>query len=122
MAAITEDARAGGFLMSEGNGDISRAVVTIASGAGDLLPGTVLGKITASGKYSPYLNTGTAGLETAAAILYAGVDATSADKTAVVIVRLAEVATARLAWANGLNGSDKTAAYTDLAASFVIAR
>jgi hypothetical protein len=61
------------------------------------VPGTVLGKITASGKYVAYDDDGTDdGRRTAAGILYAGVDATSADAAAVMIARHAEVVEAAL--------------------------
>lgn len=53
--------------------------VTIVSGAGELAKGTVLGKITASGKYDAYDNTDNDGTETAKLILANAVDATSAD-------------------------------------------
>lgn len=41
----TEGPRNLAFVLSEGNGKISRDVVTIASGAGKLEPGTILGRI-----------------------------------------------------------------------------
>lgn len=60
--------------------------VTIASGAGALLAGTVLGKIDASGKYLKSLSAATDGSEVVDAILSEDVDATSADKEAVVYI------------------------------------
>ena len=56
--------------------------VTVASGAGVLQAGTVLGKVTASGKYVAYDNTALDGSETAVAILADKVDATSSDQLA----------------------------------------
>lgn len=56
----------------------------VVSGAGELVEFTVLGKITASGKYTPCVLTATDGSEVAAAILVYPVDATSADVTAQV--------------------------------------
>lgn len=82
------------FVLSEGNGNISYETVTIASGAGVLRPGTLLGQITASQKWAGSPNAETVGIEgaeTAKAILAYGVDATSADQTAVVLRRDAEV-------------------------------
>jgi hypothetical protein len=55
--------------------------ITIVSGAGALKRGTVLGKITASGKYTTALAASEDGSETPAAILVDDVDATSADAT-----------------------------------------
>lgn len=123
MPTKTENLGPGAFIKSEGNGDISRDTITIVSGAGSLIAGTVLGKITASGKYKPYDNDATDGSEVAAGILVYDVDATSADKLAVGIVREAEVFKARLIWGAGVTTEgEKTAAYADLAAKVVIAR
>lgn len=122
MVAKTDHLGAGSFIKSEANGDLSRETVTIASGNGKLFAGTVLGKITASGKYKPYDNDATDGSQTAAAILVYDVDATSADVAAVVIVRLAEVWTNRLQWAASVLTGEKAPAYVELAAANVIVR
>lgn len=122
MVAKTDHLGAGAFIKSEANGDLSRETVTIASGNGKLLAGTVLGKITASGKYKPYDNDAADGTQTAAAILVYDVDATSADVAAVVIVRLAEVWTSRLQWAASVLLAEKAPAYVELAAANVIVR
>ncbi|CAM5576843.1 MAG TPA: head decoration protein [Mesorhizobium sp.] len=118
--------RALAFVLSEGNGMISREVVTIASGAGKLEPGTLLGQITASKKYvgSPAAQVvGKEGAETATALLAYEVDATSADVEAVVIKRVAEVKTPMLIFDASVNDSTKKAAkLTQLAASTIIAR
>ncbi|OHD13232.1 MAG: hypothetical protein A2Y41_07835 [Spirochaetes bacterium GWB1_36_13] len=53
--------------------------ITVVSGSGELKAGTVLGKITASGKYKPYLKTNTDGSEEAKCILTADIDATAGD-------------------------------------------
>lgn len=120
--AKTDHLGAGAFIKSEANGDLSRETVTIASGNGKLNAGTVLGKITATGKYKPYDNDATDGSQTAAAILVYDVDATSADVAAVVIVRLAEVWTNRLQWAASVLTGEKAPAYVELAAANVIVR
>jgi hypothetical protein len=91
MGIKTEKRHAGEFLLAEANGTLSREKLTVVSGAGVLEAGTLLGKITASGKYKAYANANSDGSETAAAILYAGIDATAADAVAVAIVRHAEV-------------------------------
>lgn len=114
------------FLLSEGNGKISREVVTIKSGAGILKPGTVLGQITAGGKYVISANAevvGSEGAETAKAVLAYGVDATSADVAAVVIRRLAEVKTSMLVFDASVNDTGKTATKLgQLAAQNIFAR
>jgi hypothetical protein len=52
MTTLVEGKHPGGFLVWEALRDYTREVVTIASGT--LEPGTVLGKITASGKYAAH--------------------------------------------------------------------
>lgn len=122
MVAKTDHLGAGAFIKSEQDGDLSRETVTVVSGSGKLNAGTVLGKITASGKYKPYDDNNSDGSEVAAAILVYDVDATSADVAAVVIFRLAEVWTSRLQWAASVLAGEKTTAYADLAAKYVIVR
>ena len=52
MTTFTEGTHPGGFLVWEAFRDYTRETITIASGT--LAPGTVLGRITASGKYTRY--------------------------------------------------------------------
>jgi hypothetical protein len=59
-------------------------VVTIGAGAGNLARGTVLGKITASGKFKTADKDNADGSQTAEYILAYAADATSADVNAVV--------------------------------------
>ncbi|WP_428542677.1 head decoration protein [Profundibacter sp.] len=56
MTTLTETTHPGGFLVWEAFRDYTREVVTIATGGATpvLEPGTVLGKITASGKYAAH--------------------------------------------------------------------
>lgn len=114
------------FVLSEGNGHISRDVVTISSGAGKLDPGTLIGMVTATKKYvvSPNAEVvGKEGAEVAKAVLAYGVDATSADVEAVVIARHAEVKKPMLIVDASVNDATKLAAkYTQLAAAGIIAR
>ncbi|MFS8051589.1 head decoration protein [Rhizobium sp. BR 317] len=79
------------FLVTEAPGYISRDVITIASGAGVLQPGTVVGKITASGKYIPSVPAASDGSQIAAGIIGYRVDATSADATVTAFTRTCEV-------------------------------
>lgn len=122
MAATTETARDLGFLLSEAPGTLSRESVTVVSGAGALVAGTVLGKITTGGKYTSYDDDNTDGSETAVGILTHAVDATSADVAATLIVRLAEVTSAALIWAETNDATDITNGLADLAAKYLIAR
>lgn len=122
MVAKTDHLGAGSFIKSEQCGDLSRETLTVASGSGKLLAGTVLGKVTATGKYKPYDNDATDGTQTAAAILVYDIDATSSDVQAVTIVRLAEVWASRLQWAATVLTAEKAPAYVELASTFVIVR
>lgn len=54
--------------------------VTILSGQGVLSSGTILGRVTASGKYVQCLDTPTDGSENGVGVLRSMVDATSADR------------------------------------------
>lgn len=65
--------------------------VTIASGSGVVQTGTVVGKITSSGKYAPVTVAASNGSQTAAGIVLNTVDATSADVLAVIVAREAIV-------------------------------
>lgn len=126
MSTITEGQHTAEFVVSESPGKISRdQVVATVAASTTLAPGTVLGKLTATGKYVPYDNVGSDGSESAYGVLYEElVNDTLApvDKAAVVINFGAEVRIADLQWAAGLVDADKTAAYADLAARGVKAR
>lgn len=122
MTTFTEGTQAGEFIVSEAPGTLSREVVTIVSGSGVITAGMVLGKITATGKYKPYDDDNVDGSETAAAIAYSGVDATSADKVVPVIFRNAEVKLSSIQWAATNDATDKTNGLADLAAKNIIVR
>src|SRR5262249_50700972 len=119
MAAQTEAAAPGEFLYSEANGKLSRENILIVSGSGVIPAGRMVGKISASGKYKNYDDSAVDGSQTAAGILYADVDARSADQPAVMICRLAEVVSARVTAATA---GHKAAGITDLAAVQVLFR
>ena len=87
MTTLIEGKHAGGFLIWEVLRDYTRETVTIASGAGKLAPGTVLGKITTGGKYTALAPAATNGSQNAAGILWGAVDATDAEASGVVLVR-----------------------------------
>lgn len=117
-----------GYLVSEANGTRSREVVTIAQGQ-NLLPGAVLGKVTATGKYvavDPANGSGEGGTpdgsQTAVAVLFAAVDTAAAEKPGVITARDAEVDAHALAWPAGTTEPQKTAALAQLAAVGIVAR
>ena len=96
MDPITEGRSAGDFLLFEEDAHYSREEITIAAGA-DLEPGTVLGRITASGKYVACDHTATDGSEVARAVLLTPARAAQADvDDAIAIARHARVRRAGL--------------------------
>lgn len=123
MTVFNEGRNPGEFLLSEANGNRSRDVITVASGAGVIAPGTVLGKLTSGGKYTPSPATGSDGSQTAVAVALYGCDATSADQKLVVVARDAEVNINLLAYASSVDDATKKAAKaTQLAAVGIIVR
>ncbi|MCW2319191.1 hypothetical protein M2322_004760 [Rhodoblastus acidophilus] len=123
MTIFTENPHAGSFLLAiDDEGNLSRDSAVIASGAGVLYPGAVLGKITASGKYTLRDASASDGSQTAAAILYDRVDATSADAAAVIVARHAEVRGSALIWKASDTTAQKTAGLASLASAMIIAR
>ena len=91
MSTLKEGKTPGDFLLSEAGQRYSRDEVTIASGA-DLEPGTVLGIVTANGKYKKSVQNATDGSQTAVAVLYTSAKAEDADVTdAVIIARDAQL-------------------------------
>lgn len=122
MTTLTEKGHAGGFILSEGDGNFSRDNITIdASVAVALAAGTVLGKITSSGNYVKYDNQASDGSQAAAGVLLDAVEVTSAAQAAVAIVRTAEVNGDELVWPDG-SPTDITAGVADLKAIGVIVR
>lgn len=73
--------------LKQENVHYSREEVVIASGAGKLVSGTVVGKITASGKYKAVTIGAADGSQNAAGIVMWAGDATSADAKAVIVAR-----------------------------------
>jgi hypothetical protein len=114
MTMYTEGLHTAEFLLDDED-SYSREQVTLAAAAADLAPGTLLGKITASGKYAPYVNTNSDGTETAVAILYAHAPDLAVDQKVTIVARQAEVASYALV---GLDAP----ARVDLAAVGIIVR
>lgn len=117
---ITEGRRPAGYLISEANGFRSREQITLTSG--DYSAGTVLGIVTASGSYTQFNPAATNGSETAVAVLFDNVDASTEDKPAVITARDAEVNSNLLEWIDGITDAQKTAAAAALATAGIIIR
>jgi hypothetical protein len=123
MTTLTEGRHAGGFLVWEVLRDYTRETVTLASGAGKLDPGTVLGKITTGGKFTTLTPGASNGSQNAAGVLWDGVDATLADAPGVVLIRgPAIVNRHEIAFPNGATEPQIAAATTALAALGIVLR
>lgn len=120
MTILTEGARKAAFVVSEANDFRSRDEVTIDASGGALDPGTVLGKVTASGKYVRHAAGAADGSETEAGILLAGIGAVEDVRT--VIKRDTEVAQAELTYEVGADAAQITTSNAALAALGIIVR
>ena len=123
MPVLTEQPSMGDVLKYEVNPNYTREVITLLQG----LPypvGSVLGKITASGKYTLSPATGADGSQVASAVLLYAVDATLADATGIVVARGPTIVSrAGLAYEGTVNDAAKiTAKIAQLAAVGIIAR
>ena len=123
MPVLTEQPSMGDVLKYEVNPNYTREVVTLLAGT-PYPVGAVLGRITASGKYTLSTAAGTDGAQTATAVLLYAVDATLADAVGIVVARgPAIVSRAALAYGATVDDGTKIAAkITQLAAVGVIAR
>lgn len=97
---------------------------TIADGSADFVSGDrfTITVAAGSGKYKEYNPANTDGSQTALAILLDYVDAISADKSAVIIARQAEVNVAELIWFTGATDNQKTVGHDQLRLQHIIPR
>lgn len=115
MATFTEGKHTAEFLLSEGNGFISRENIVLDSTAAAMVPGTLLGKM-ANGNYKSYANANSAGdADAAGGILYAAAPDLAVTQKAVMIAHIAEVQ------GSMLTGLD-TAGRADLVALGIVIR
>lgn len=121
MTTLNESNHAAEYLVSEASGTRSREAITVISGQ-NLAAGTVLGKITASDKYTLHNNAASDGSESAVAILRDAVDASAGDAAGVITARDSEVDGALLTWKSGISVANKTAGIAALAAVGIIVR
>ena len=123
MTTLTEGRHASGFLVWEASRDYTRETVTLASGAGKLAPGTVLGKITTGGKFTQLAPAASNGSQNAAGILWGPADATAADASAVVVLRGPAIVNRNdLIWPTGATEPQIAAATAALAALGIVLR
>lgn len=118
---------AGDIVKDEGKNRFSRDTDTLAQ-SGKVLCGTVLGKVTSTGKFKPLAFTkadGTPvddGSQIAAAIILQNADATAADVRVVNLKRRAQVVADSLVWPAGITGDQQRTAFEQLAGLGIIAR
>jgi hypothetical protein len=119
MSTLTKGPNDMAFVISEANGFRSRenAVVTAAAA---LEPGSVLGKITASGKYVLHNPAAADGSQAAAGIL--GFALGIGEENRAVIVRDAEVDATKLTYLTGMSAPNIALAVADLLALGVVVR
>ena len=118
MTTFTQGYLTGEWLISEADGTRSRDVKTVTVAGGVALPsGTVLGKITATGKLIKYLDAASDGSQTAVGILLNDLPATNGDYQAVVFTRDVEAIGAIL---NGGSGVDANGTADLLALGIVL--
>ncbi|MGI3212350.1 head decoration protein [Roseovarius tibetensis] len=86
MTFLTQPPTMGDVLKYEVNPNYTRETVPLLAGTAYPV-GSVLGRITASGKYKLATSGGTDGAQSGAAVLLYTVDATLADAVGVVVVR-----------------------------------
>ena len=114
MTTKSMPARDLAFLMTESNGNLSRNSITIPSGTGEVVAGTVLGELTTTaGHYVPSPDVETVGIEgaeTATAILGYYIDATDQDVEVAVVDKDAEVKLGSLLFDASVDDEPKTAA------------
>jgi len=126
MTALTMSPTLGDLLKYELNASYCREAVTLKAGTNYAL-GSVLGKITASGKYrlAPAAEvTGDEGAEIAAVVLIEAVDATAGDRTGLVIARgPVIVSRAALVFDASVDDAAKTAVkHAELGAAGIVPR
>ena len=123
MTVLQQPATTGDVLKYEVNPNFTRETVTLLAGTAYPV-GSVLGRITASGKYKLATSGGSDGAQTAGAVLLYAVDATLADAVGIVVARGPSIVSrAALAYGATVDDGTKIAAkLTQLAAVGIIAR
>lgn len=117
MPNLIEGRYACDWLKREADSLYSREEVTIASGQGQLVSGTVVGKITANGQYAAVTVAAADGSETPAGVVMWAGDATSSTATAVIIARDAIVVHQGLRYGADIDTSGERATVHDALAA-----
>jgi len=109
MAVVTHYPKLSGeWLKHELDCELNREQVMIPAATGNLITGTVMGKVTASGKWVPHVNGAADGSEVAAGILLNGVDASGpSDVQGVNVIGNARIAPLELTWDASVDSQTK---------------
>ena len=121
MPALNESNTLGDLLKYEAPNLFSRESITVGASA-NLTLGTVLGRVTASGKYVILAPAASDGSQTAAAVLLGDAAAASADAKGLILARHGIVADHALVWPGGITNAQKTAAIGQLEAKGILVR
>ena len=123
MTVLTQPATMGDVLKYEVNPNYTREIVPLLVGIA-YPAGSVLGRVTLSGKYTLSPDTGSNGAEAALGVLLYAVDATLGDAVGIILVRgPAIVSRAALAYDGSVDDSPKiTGKLGQLTALGIIAR
>lgn len=120
MAALKQGRLNAAFLHSEAEGYRSRDEETVDATGGALEAGTILGKVTASGKFVRHDAGASDGSENEAGILLIGIGEEEARRT--VIKRDCEVVQSELTYEAGVDTAQENASNAALAALGIIVR
>lgn len=120
MATKTLGKLTGQYIRWEASPSYSRDVETIDATGGALVAGTVLGRVTASGKLIAHDTAAADGSQAAVAILYEGIDAVEESRT--VTARVSEVVGDDLTYHDAATTNEKTAINDALKALGVVVR
>ena len=122
MSVLAEPLNLGDLLKYEAPNLYSRDRVTVASGQ-NLPLGTVVGIVTATGKYKQIDPSAEDGTQVAAGVLLQACDATLIDRDdGLVVARHANVAHHALAWPDAITNAEKLTALAQLKALGVLVR
>ncbi|WP_404992089.1 head decoration protein [Cupriavidus pauculus] len=122
MAVLAEPLNLGDLLKYEAPNLYSRDRITVASGQ-NLPLGTVVGIVTATGKFTRIDPSAGDGTQVAAGVLLQACDATLADRDdGLIVARHAIVSDHALAWPEAITNAEKLAAIAQLKALGVLVR
>jgi hypothetical protein len=122
MSVIAEPLNLGDLLKYEAPNLYSRDRVTVASGQ-NLPLGTVVGTVTATGKFKRIDPSATDGTQVAAGVLLQAVDAAQTERDdGLIVARHAIVADHALAWPDAITSAEQLTAIAQLKALGVIVR